>query len=326
MKRLLAFLLLIFAPNICLADACTNPSEYKIDKRCYISDTTWQNKPYKHILKMYDNDANIVFCTANMVAGKIITARHCVENKDINKINFIAATGTRISVQHLHIETDSSDYVPMSQDWVILTPTSEFQNFVKENSIYNVQDISGFSGGSFIVMGYGGLKILKDKEISDLKKAYLEYLGTTDFADSLLKDDDSIEINTKIVGFKDGITPYLHKYGFVSAEDVFMDTNNMKLSVCSNVGTFSDIDMILGNCQTWGGNSGGGLYGIRTLKTKANVIQNDLCNDYKDCGFCGVFTISRSFISTDPSVHASKKFFAVPITEIKQTLENSKNR
>ena len=319
------FLLLVISTT-CFAhdDSCTNSAEYTIDRRCYISDTTWQNKPYKHILKMFDNDANIVFCTANMVAGKIVTARHCVENKDVSNITFIANTGTRISVQYRYIGTDSTnEYVPVSQDWVILTPKAEFQNFVKENSIYNVADISNFNGGSFIIMGYGGLKILKDKEIKNLKKAYIEYLQTTDVANSSIKDVETVSVNQKIGSFRDAITPYLHKYGFISAEDVFMDTNKMKLSICADVEELSELNMLGAKCQVWAGNSGSGLYGIRNIRTKTDAVRDDLCDNYKDCGFYGVFVISSSFISTDSSVHVSKKAVVVPITEIKNTLESS---
>ena len=322
MKRIFAFLLL-FIPTFCLADACTNQNEYTIDKRCYVTDSIWKNRPYKHILKMYDNAENIVFCTANMVAGKIVTAKHCVENKDVSNITFIAHTGTRISVQYINTETNLYDYAPISQDWVVLTPKAEFQNFVKENSIYNVQDFSDFADSSFVIIGYGGLKILNDKEIKNLKKAYFEYLQATDAANSSIKDDKTASVNQKIGGFKDAITSYLHKYGFNSAEDVFMDTNKMKLSICAYVENLSELNMISAKCQVWAGNSGGGLYGIRNVITKTDAVSDDLCDNYNDCGFCGVFVISGSFISTDPSSHVSKKAVVVPITEIKKTLESS---
>ena len=47
------------------ADSCTNPSEYTIDRRCYVTDKQKQQKPYNATVGLIDVDGYI-YCTGTL--------------------------------------------------------------------------------------------------------------------------------------------------------------------------------------------------------------------------------------------------------------------
>ena len=48
---------MIFMPSVSMAaDHCTNPKEYTIDKRCYVTDEQKKEKPYNAVVALVHDD------------------------------------------------------------------------------------------------------------------------------------------------------------------------------------------------------------------------------------------------------------------------------
>ena len=316
-------------PNLCLAlsDACTNPSEYTVERRCYVTDATWQRAPYKYILKMRYKSDGLVFCTANMVSGQIVTAKHCVEDKDISDIEFIAFNGRKITIKYSGYES----FFPFGAynefpDIVFLTPSANDEDFIKNNSINVLVDADSITNNSsFVTAGFGGLKILSDKEIKLFQQAYAKYLEDTgrkqkkydDILEQPVVDDGKTANLTMLLSknFYKEIDKYLKMYGLDTAEEMFRESQNMKASICVS---FDPIDssMVYGRCKVWHGNSGGGVYRVSNVLNKDNMVSANLCGGTL-CGFLGVVTDGLSFVSVDPDRHLSPMVGIEPVLEIK---------
>ena len=56
MKKYITISLLLFVPFMSMAaDHCTNPKEYTVDKRCYVTDEQKKEKPYNAVVALIDN-------------------------------------------------------------------------------------------------------------------------------------------------------------------------------------------------------------------------------------------------------------------------------
>ena len=336
-KLSLVFILFGVVPNICwaLSDACTNPDEYTIERRCYVTNDVWQRAPYKHVLKMQKRSNGLVFCTANMVKGKIVTARHCIENNNMFDVDFVAFDGRKIQIGYLdHLSKYPNEYY--QRDIAILEPSLWGTSFVTENSINVIDDASGeINNKSFINVGCGGLKILSDKEIHLFKQAYSEFLKNPNKQTVPAGEESDVLYNPIIdngktanlipylgqKGFLNEFTQYLQKYGLGSAEDLFHDSYNMKMSLCTDFDLSRSLGLVYSNCKGWHGNSGGGVYRVSGVLDKNNFIKTNICNS-DSCGFLGVYVQGLSLISSDPKKHLSPIMAIEPIIEIDRQQED----
>ena len=285
--RLLFSCIMAVLPAVACADTFTT------DKRTYVTNAQWQSTPYKHVLAMFDNEGGVDtnYCTANMVRGKILTARHCLgDNVDSSTVyTFRAYDGTRL---HATVE-NYGGYVGAvvaennPGDWAILKPSdASAQRFVSDNSIHNFPSATSGRSGTVYALGFGGLKIMSDQEISSFREAYLYYLRNFSNSSSMLIDiqeqSDSIDMETRTgTGFYVDLycsqnndargtrynggtcsgTKYEEKFNGVSFSWL-NDTARLKNGTCrysynevSPDGTYQGLQ-----CQFWGGNSGGGVY------------------------------------------------------------------
>ena len=315
-----AFLLIAMLPINLLADACTNPDEYTIDRRCYVDGATWAKEPYKHVLKMGDRTGD-PWCTANMVAGRIVTAKHCVLDKDLNNVKFTAFDGTEIYVDPM---AESGSYYTEKQvidgeevkeeynfegDWAVLTPKSVYQKFVTDNSIYNVNGGLGPLGSSlagaafnvdFAVIGFGALKIMSDKEIKNFRRAYVDFLY-----DNGLYDDTEDKIH-KLHG----------KYPIDQAEK----RDHIKHKMFKEVVTVDVSDDSWGQSFFWYGAEYMEKYGLDrwiidmdTDKLKVSYCLNkwdkDKWGDYQGCQSWGGNSGGGAYSVADSSLNGAPSLF-----------------
>lgn len=289
---------------------------YTIDQRQYVDDATWATKPYRHVLKMKYIDDDLVFCTANMVSGKILTARHCINDAKVGELEFIAFDGSRIRVQQFF--SGDSEFVTFDQDWVVLMPISTWRDFVSSNSIRNISDdFVGFGKNSEgIIAGFGGLKILSDQEILNFQKAYREYIelfGSYFNSDGTEIDENSVNLADRIKddkkkrSFYDTINPYLLKYGLPEVKELFFDTEQLKVGFCKDIQLMEGYDILgVTKCQSWGGNSGGGLYVDKNEKGLWYLV--------------GLLLGGGSVISSDPDKHTGKRSIIGPAKNFKDNI------
>lgn len=131
MKYLLLFLILCFSPTIGWGhDACTKPSAYTIDKRCYVTDKEKQQSPYNAVVGLVENE---VYCTGTLVCDPedwrvpyLFTAKHCVLNKDGKTSSDRVWFRTQDGVEHNAIHVKSGDYFNVNDmednydgDWAV---------------------------------------------------------------------------------------------------------------------------------------------------------------------------------------------------------------
>ncbi len=321
------FALMTMVPSMCwaLSDACTNPKEYTIERRCYLTEDAWQRAPYKHVLKMWRKADGKVYCTANMVFGQIVTARHCIEDYNVSDLKFIAFDGREITVKYVGYENEFAygKHNPFI-DIVFLTPSEKDADFVKSNSINTAESINSVTSGSFVSVGCGGLKILSDKEIDLFQHAYSEFLQNNkeyvarnsdeDFGKPILDDGKTMNLTYLLSKeFYEKINPYLIKYGLGTAEDIFTnDSKNIKASLCDRFDQPDEDRELYGNCSGWHGDSGGGVYRISNGVNGNNILSSNLCNGTV-CGLLGVQVAGLSFISKLPNRHLSPVSSMEPI-------------
>ena len=275
-----------------------------IDERVYVSDTDWQTKlPYKYVLQVIDVDDDdlVTMCTANMVRGKIVTAGHCiVDGQDRASIGDVIklrdAYGSLFDATIEDFMYDSDDRL---QDWAVLQPVGRD---VKNQSIDKISHWKWRDARQGVYLpGFGALKIMNDTEIDRFQKAYIKYLQLSypDYASNeeerIQRNTDGVKLSgrfaTKGTAFVDDLllSNFCRKYaleygqllplcknnntsGFnytacgLKYEDIFNDTNRLKLSRCStdDISKYSLENgagtVTFKRCQSWGGNSGGGFY------------------------------------------------------------------
>ena len=74
-------------PTVCLGldDACTKPSEFTIDKRCYVTPEQKKTYPYNTVVALIKQDGD-VYCTGTIISEfngssikRVYTAKHCTD-------------------------------------------------------------------------------------------------------------------------------------------------------------------------------------------------------------------------------------------------------
>ena len=158
---------------------------FTADKRVYVTNEQWATEPYRYLLAKYVEEDGIEKnrCTANMVCGKIVTARHCIHDDchNSNEIHmFKAYDGTKLQAKCENMGDYVLDQIGAKEgkngDWAILEPIDEHKQFVVDNGICNFPSHTEGSSGRVYAAGFGGLKIMSDAEIESLRRAYVYFL------------------------------------------------------------------------------------------------------------------------------------------------------
>ena len=224
MRKNFVFFLMLFTPVVCfgLGDACNSPTEYTVDKRCYVTDMQKQTRPFNAVVGLINEDGDI-YCTGTIVKLKdslyIFTAAHCTDlDGDGLPTNTI-----RVKLQdNRFFEVNrfiNSDYFVVDDDPVI---QSYLRGFQKDWAVYKFQnvenvpfvsptnqlDIDVFSTFRFdydaLDVGYGALKIMSNQDIEDFKQSYVKFLKEQSLPSGEIRD----KINTAFDGVVDTIEAY----------------------------------------------------------------------------------------------------------------------
>ena len=270
MKKYIVTSLLLLVPFMSMAaDRCTDPDRYTIDRRCYVTDEQKKEKPYNATVYLIESG-----CTGTIIKFKnglyVYTAKHCVVDKSgavPYKIKIRTQSGTEFIAQKNKIGNFDTVVNPLNRsgDWAIYSIPSSYQiastDFTDNQS--HGWDILQLIKYDAQVIGYGVLKIMSDKEISNYKDKYIKYLKDKKWI--VAKGDEGL------YGFdgEGGVRAYYGGYGgpyvvnfleYLAHNDgkyyydVFGD-KKLKVSQCK----YSAQGQSVG-CQIWGGNSGGGVF------------------------------------------------------------------
>lgn len=196
MKKCIITSLLFFVPAVAVAgDHCTNPDEYTIDRRCYVTDEQKTQKPYNAVVMVEEPD-NRGFCTGVIVNEKdngpyVLTAKHCVYS------GFKTADTIKIKLENDDTEYEITKHVfgeyegtvrTYNGDWAVYkVPENKKEDFLK----ISVQKANKKKSAARLV-GYSALKIMNDKEIHDFKQAYIEHLKNQGKTVKFSSDDNSV--------------------------------------------------------------------------------------------------------------------------------------
>ena len=172
-KTIIVLLCLIPMRLFANRDGCLYPTEYTIDKRCYITDSEKQTKPYNAVVYLVENG-----CTGTIVQDNnnlyLYTAKHCADtdldnktdkNIDIKLQDDRIITATRITTGGYDIKSDENRY----GDWAVyqINNTQDNIPYVHISDFFKNPDNLIYYYST--VIGYGLLKIMSDKEIANLK-------------------------------------------------------------------------------------------------------------------------------------------------------------
>lgn len=160
---------------------------FSVDRRTYVDNATWQSSvPYKHVLRMGGyigaKQKWKTYCTANMVRGKIVTAKHCLDdnsacNNPSKRFLFRDVDGRDLTAHVVACGNWQSGTAGLAGDWAVLVPdNAETQSIVDANDTYGVTVWQ--SGMSYPInsAGFGSLAIMSDDEIKMFQQVYLAYL------------------------------------------------------------------------------------------------------------------------------------------------------
>ena len=247
------FTIFCLIPTITLAnsDTCLLPQEYTIDKRCYVTDSQKQIKPFNSVVLIIDAG-----CSGTIVKNNdklyVYTAKHCTDT------NYDGIPDTKLTVQlqdkrilnaiqvsmgEYEITTDTNQY----GDWAIYlldTNTTDIPyvniSQIFQNDVNNAEEQA-------LSIGYGKLKIMSDTEIDNFKNLYVNYLQNQTVQNQGFYKG-GINTNNELV------------QNFVATldTDYYIDifaNDELKQSRCTIMA-----DGSTHNCQTWHGDSGGGVF------------------------------------------------------------------
>lgn len=259
-------------------DHCTNPDEYTIDKRCYVTDEQRKEKPFNSTVPV---GLGYGYCTGTLAkwislsayfkkplktsfdiphddAVYLFTAKHCADTDDDGKPDSVF----RIELPNYNTLVDSilvasGDYDTLKgtkpeDDWAIYRLPAPIN---QENIEYVLADTNGkHDNRSVISVGYGLLKIMSDAEIKKFKQEYLNYLTKNNITDmsydntGIIPSDGGVNL---VQGKAADFIEYLDNFRSEYFVDLFFNIA-LKFSRCTHTDG--------GNCQAWGGNSGGPLF------------------------------------------------------------------
>lgn len=288
-------------------DHCTNPKEYTVDKRCYVTDAQKKTKPYNAVVGLVGDRGN--YCTGTIIEDSgelyVITASHCTTNRDNDfnvtpqqSINIVTQNGAQMKSYCRYYGTGVDD--KGINDWALYSIDLALQNiplpaqnipYVKKSELSEVPEHA-------IQIGYGALRIMSDKEIRAFKEEYknklLNVIYDQYYSDSDIKADDyygftedgGVSVFTKdfhLTNFIDVMNDLMEDFHLVN------DNNNLKMSQC-----------ISSSCQIWHGDSGSGVFdkngniieisisgldqigGKRHAKSLARTVVADRTNFFKN--------------------------------------------
>lgn len=198
MNKILPFLIVLM-PTVCLGldDACTKPSEFTIDKRCYVTEEQKKTYPYNTVVALINQDD--VYCTGTIISEfnpsiikRVYTAKHCT---DVNDDNVPDETIT-IKTQDGATYEATNKYIP---------PTAAYGNYdiAKDNlysgdwakySLFDVPDDLPFT--TFTTRHSG---TLGKREATAENSSVLEALLPTIMAYKMLFEDNNF--NAQVVGY-----------------------------------------------------------------------------------------------------------------------------
>ena len=255
---------MIFMPSVSMAaDHCTNPKEYTVDKRCYVTEAQKRRKPYNAVVALYDDEWG-EYCTGTIVKGPkgkpyLYTAKHCTDDENDmvrSELKIKLQDGRKLSARKYKVgnyNTKTGENV--NGDWAIYIIVNSDVPMVEKSSkwAFGITLLEPYYDATSV--GYGALKIMSDAEIAEFKSRYLTYL----------KDEQNIDAkgDENLYGFYDGwvnTAANVHVINFLDKEYDYWksltdDTSKLKLSHCKYSATGREV-----GCQTWGGNSGGPIF------------------------------------------------------------------
>lgn len=253
MRHLSAFLLMSCLPTLAVADYCTSPSEYTIDRRCYVTSGQKAQSPYSAVVSLVDEVNGGIYCSGTLVnsANKIYvyTAQHCIMNRNMNTISVKLQNGRVLSA----VKNNEGNFVATSGmdpngDWAI------YEVLNAPSTIPNVNAISGNYTGTRSndarIIGYGSLKIMSDADIEKFKDMYIGYLNKQRgvsygrYGATYGMVNDGVLVQNKNV----------HDFLINTSTGFFNDTQ-LKVSFCTY-----GASAISNGCQIWTGNSGCGIF------------------------------------------------------------------
>lgn len=258
MKKYFLFLLILFCvPTVGMgADSCTNPKEYTVDRRCYVTDEQKKEKPFNAVVRLVRNEEYMEkFCSGAIVKKDdklyIYTAKHCVAKDKTNWEDSL----TVITTEYKYVDGKKT-YISEDQDFAVYSIDMKNLPYVYDSplKLKKNQDIR--------IIGYTGLKIMSDEEIQGFRQKYLDYLKNKrglENLDDMTKSQHGFTYDGKSF---DGIL--IEKVGdFINDlkenetayyNDIFQDDEfALKISKCTYTNG-------LQGCQGWRGNSGSGVF------------------------------------------------------------------
>ena len=261
----------IFMPSVSMsADHCTNPKEYTVDKRCYVTDEQKKEKPYNAVVALVRDDGESHYCTGTIVKdpdGKpyLYTAKHCTVDENYmarSELKIKLQDGRKLSVTiHKVGDYDIEHNENVRGDWAIYSIVNSDVPMVEKSTKRGIDDYDITKREIDVydarVVGYGSLKIMSDAEIAEFKSRYLTYL----------KDEKNIDVKDEedAPGVFRGGVDMLSSYviNFLTKEydywkSLAYDVSKLKLSHCKYSATGK-----MEGCQGWGGNSGGPIFDNR---------------------------------------------------------------
>lgn len=281
---MIKILLLFFtAPTLSWAeDHCTNPDQYTLDKRCYVTDEQKGDKPYSAVVGIVGVSGNFS-CTGTIVKGSdeklyIYTAKHCAHDGTgaiLKRVSIKTQKATEITVtanMYGSGDTQSADFAIYS-----LPDNTDVDSVVIDNKerVDIDHDVN--------VIGYGWLKIMSDQDIKDFKTKYTNYLIDNknikkkelqrNYREYGFVYDENQSIGIELdKTFPSNYLIYLQATAATYYDSVFKDVNKLKVSQCSFNFVYDKTD-----CQVWSGNSGGGMFDqngnlVATIISNHNLI------------------------------------------------------
>lgn len=258
------------------ADYCTNPTEYTIDRRCYVTEEQKKEKPYSATVGFGDVDGAFA-CSGTIVKNRgffyIYTAKHCVDNKDGSvkkQINVTMQSGKKITAELSKFgDWTEKDSTNSNGDWAVyeIEPNAMYSSDVADMLDGAYVKIIGVVGKDYYearLIGYGGLPILSDQEILDFKNRYIKLLQETEKINIAEADKETLTnygLHGSIIDISPDYNNWIRVFNELTDCDTFLSTIDpyLKVSYCS----YSDTRWKTGNmyrCQSWLGNSGGGIF------------------------------------------------------------------
>lgn len=268
-KHLLnVFLLLVFLPSVgyCLSDACTNPEEYTVDRRCYVTYEEKQQNPYNAVVGFLYQDGRKKPCTGTIVKKNdlnknskgyfLYTAKHC---SDLDLDNF-ADNNLRIKLQdgrEFNTELVKQGNYDLENSQDLFGDWAQYKIFVddNDNSIPYVKINNSFKKGTqnAQVVGYGRLKIMSDNEINEAIEKYAKAIEN--FFDTEKNEDGTVKRNKKNGFMEDGGINGPKVMALFNTYFAEYFNSELKKSYCQ----YSS-DGLTHECQGWSGNSGGPIF------------------------------------------------------------------